>query len=193
MKLRISDYIAIISSAGVIFWIISDFFGGMIQFLFTGYVLLIVPAVLLYSFSLVHTAISTIRKGLGRNRVKLVAHLFVFAAVVTFTLYLYTDILRSKRILTASMYDDFSSYHLVFRADNTCEHVLLSAFGATQRFRGKYVRKDDTILFIEIPYSDDKFIPRRMLIDRQQKALFLEEEPGKFPARKGILNYFKIE
>ena len=190
-RFKIFDIVALVSTIGIILWIISDFFGGMIIFLLS-YGLVIIPIIITYLVSIIETIFSLITKGVKKNKIKLISHLIVILTIVIITVY-NSDILKSKRVLTATLKDDLSLQTLIFRENGKCENNINGMFGFTEKFKGEYYMKNDTIIFSIKPY-DNNFIPDTILLDRVQKAIFIEKDKlGNFRTEKEWLNHFKIE
>ena len=190
-KISTYDIIAIISAVGLIGWIVTDFYGGMILWLFS-YGLVIIPIILLYSFSLVDTLISLIRKGKKTSKTKLIVHSIVLLTILSFNLY-HSEIFKSKIKMTALLKDDLYHYRLIFRENGDVDNEANGAFGFSQTYHGKYKIENNLIIFSKKPYDND-FIPDTLLIDRNQNALFMEKDAeGKFRTKKEWLNHFEIE
>ena len=192
-KNKISGYdiIAIVSGAGVIGWILSDFFGGMIVFLFT-YGLLIIPTLLLYVFSFFETLISLTRNTQKTNKTRLVAHGIVFLAIITFNVY-HSDLLRSKKVMAAILKDDLYHYRLVFRKNGIVENQVSGMLGFSQTYHGEYKIEDNLIIFSQKPYDND-FLPDTLLLHKEQGAIFIKKnESGAFSTEKEWLNHLEIE
>lgn len=188
---NIKILIAIISTIGIIIWIVTDFFGGMIIH-FLEYPILIITVVILYIFSVIETLVSSIRKGLKKNKIKAMFHSFVLAFIISISIFK-SDILRSERILTATLKDDLHHYTLILRENSNCENRIHGMFGYSKTYRGEYYLQGDTIIFIEKPYDND-FIPDTMIINREHQAVFKEkDELGAFIQEKEWLNHFEIE
>lgn len=185
------DIVAIISGLGIIGWIVSDFFGGMILFL-VAYSIIIIPIILLYIVSFIETTISLIRKGKQTNKIKLTAHLVVILTIVLFNLF-NSGTFKSKRILTAILKDDLYHYRLVFRENGDVENQAIGAFGFSKTYYGKYKIEKDLIIFSKKPYDND-FIPDTLLLDKEQNAIFLtKDKNGQFSNKKEWLNHFELE
>ena len=185
------DIIAVISTLGIIGWVVSDFFGGMILILLTLYVIL-VPIIILYLFSFTELIISLIKKEKKTSIIKLTSHLLVLLTIIIFNLY-HSDFFKSKRILTAILKDDLYHYRLVFRENGVVENQANGVFGYSKIYYGKYKFEEDFIIFTKIPYDND-FLPDTVLLDRKQNAIFLtKDENGQFSKNKVWLNHFEIE
>jgi hypothetical protein len=186
-KIKRFDIVAIISTIGMIGWLVTDFFGGMIIYLLS-YGLLIIPIIILYLISIVET----LRNWKSRSKIKILFHFTVILTIIFLNLY-HSDILKSKRVMTATLKDDLFYYTLIFRKNGTCENNISGFMGFSQTFKGKYITKGDTIIFKKKPYNND-FIPDTLLVDKNEKAIFIEkEENGKFRRTKEWLNHFEIE
>lgn len=185
------DIIAIISTLGILAWMLTDYFGGMIIYLLA-YGLIIIPIIILYIISFGNTIISLAKRGFNQNRIKVVFHGLVVLAI--FLNYVFqSDILKSKRVLTATLKDDQFHYTLVFRENGTCENEIFGIFGFQEVFHGKYKFQGDTIIFSKKPY-DNNFIPDTLLIDRKENAIFInKDKQGKFSTTKEWLNHFEIQ
>lgn len=190
-KFSINDGIAILSSVGLLMWIISDFFGGMIIWLFT-LIIIIIPIIILYLYSITETIISIIRKGKKTSKIKLTAHGIVLVSILAFNLH-HSEIFKSERILTAVLKDDLCHLRLVFRKNNTVENQINGFLGYSEKIYGKYKIQNDLIIFNQKPYDND-FIPDTLLIDFKQHALFMSKDKfGVFQTKKVWLNHFEIE
>lgn len=190
-KLSVYDIIAIISAVGLIGWIITDFFGGMILWALS-YGVIIIPIFLLYILSITDTVVSLIRKGKQTSKIKLIAHGIVLFSIFAFNLY-HSEVFKSERIMTAVLKDDLYHYRLILRKNGNVENQTNGMFGFSQTFHGKYKIENDLIIFSEKPYDND-FIPDTLLIDKEQDALFMGKDSyGKFQTEKEWLNHFEIE
>lgn len=183
--------IAIISTLGILCWLVTDFFGGMFIF-FLSYALIILPVLLLYVISFINTLISAIRKGIKQNKIKIISHLLLLIAILIINL-LQSELVKPKRILTATLKDDLFRYTLIFRENGNCENEVYGVFGFHETIKGKYKLNGDTILFIKKPY-DNNFIPDTLLIDKKANAIFIKKDAkGNFQAKKEWLNHFEIK
>jgi hypothetical protein len=190
-KNKILDVIAIISTLGIVAWMITDFFGGMVIFLFS-YGLIILPFVILYIFSFISTIILLIIKGFKKNRIKALSHIFLILIIIAFNIF-QSEIFKSKIILKAILKDDQYNYTLIFRENNKCDNIVNGIFGYKEVFHGKYELKGDTIIFLKKPY-DNNFIPDTIFINKKEKAIFiLKDSTGNFSITKEWLNHFEIE
>ena len=185
------DIVAIISAVGLIGWIITDFFGGMIIW-FLSYGVIVASIVLLFIFSFLDTLISLIRKGIGVSKIKLTAHVTVLLVILGFNLY-HSELFKSKSIITAVLKDDLFYYRLIFRENGNVENQINGFFGFTETFHGEYKIERDLIIFSKKPYDND-FIPDTLLIDKSQNALFMQKDTnGNFQNEKNWLNHFEIQ
>ena len=192
-KIRLSffEVVAILSATGLIGWIITDFFGGMVLYLIA-YWIIVFPIILLYVVSFVETLISLIMNGSRKNKTKLVAHGTVILVIILFNLY-HSELFRPKRILTATLRDDLYHYTLIFRENGRVENRASGIFGFSETFNGTYLIQGDKIIFTKKPYDND-FIPDTLLIDKTQGAIFMEKDKdGEFIRTKQFLNHFEIE
>src|SRR5690606_41577638 len=94
---------AILSTLGIFCWIITDFFGGMFLYLFT-FGIFIVPLIVLYIISLGDTLLSTVKRGIKANKVKVIFHASPLLLIILFNL-CQSDVFRSITILTATLRD----------------------------------------------------------------------------------------
>ena len=188
---KIFNVLAVVSTTGILGWMLTDYFGGMIIYLFS-YGHIIIPIIILYVVSLVDTFISAVNKGMKQNKIKLLFHELVLLVIILTNLF-QSDLFKSKRIMTATLKDDLFYYTLVFRADGTCENQVSGMFGFQEVFDGKYQFYGDTIVFTKKPYDND-FIPDTMLINKKEKAIFInKDQHGQFDATKEWLNHFEIQ
>jgi hypothetical protein len=185
------DIIAVISTLGILIWTVTDYFGGMFIFLLS-YGLIIIPIIILYIISFGDTVISLTKTGFKQNKIKVIFHGLVLLAIIL-TNIIQSDLLKSKRILTATLKDDLFYYTLVFRENGSCENQVSGIFGFQKVYHGKYKFQGDTIIFSINPYDND-FIPDTLLIDRNEKAIFInKDKQGNFSTTKEWLNHFEIQ
>jgi len=190
-KQKAYNIIAVISTLGIIAWLVTDYFGGMFIYLLS-YGLIIIPIIILYIVSFGDTFISLIKRGFKQNKIKVIFHGLVISTIIL-TNILQSDLLKSKRILTATFKDDQFYYTLVFRENGICENQVSGIFGFQEVFHGKYRFQGDTIIFSKKPY-DNNFIPDTLLIDRKEKVIFInKDKEGDFSTTKEWLNYFEIQ
>lgn len=190
-KFSFFNVIAIVSSVGIVAWIITDFFGGMMLWLFS-YWFVFLPIILLYIGSFFESAVTVIRDGKKRNEIKLYSHLSVIGVILLFNLY-HSEVFKAKSILTATLKDDLYHYTLIFRENGKVENHASGIFGYTETFEGDYFIVGDTIIFTKKPY-DNNFIPDTLLLDKSAKAIFIEkDEHEQFVTEKKWLNHFEID
>lgn len=188
-KVLILNIIAIVSALGIIAWIISDFAGGMILFLFA-YPHLIISIIILYLFSAIQTVVSILKK--KASRINMISHSAVVVLIIIFNLY-NSDLIKSERLITATLKDDLVLLTLVFRKDGSCENRVVGMFGFSKTYRGEYVMKGDTIIFKKKPHVNN-FIPDTLLLVREDSAIYMEKDStGNFITTKEWLNHFKIQ
>lgn len=189
--LNLKTIIALISTLGMIKWFMGEFHGGMF-IRFISYPTFYSIILCLYIFSLIETFISLIRKGFRKNMIKVFLHSFVilsFAGIFSFQ----SEVFQSRKILSATLYDDLFNYTLILRENGDCETDINGMFGYHQTHKGNYYLKGDTIFFTKIPYDTNNFIPDTLLIDYSENAIFLNRNSnGNFDRKKEWLNYFEI-
>lgn len=182
--------IAIASTLGVLCWVISDFYGGMVIYILS-YSFIIIPMILFYFLSLIETIISLAKTGLNNNKVKLISHGLLVAITATIILF-QSEVFKSKQVLSATLKDDLFHYTLVFREDGSCENQTQGFLGFEETIHGQYQFSGDTIIFKKKPY-DNNFIPDTLLIDRDKNVIFKERDKnGKFANKVEWLNHFDI-
>lgn len=185
------DIIAVISTLGILCWLTTDLWGGMLICLLTLWII-IVPIIILYIVSFGDTLISIIKRGFVKNQIKAFSHGFVILTILSFNLF-QSELFKSKRILVATLKDDLSFHTLVFRENGTCENEISGIVGFHEVYHGRYTFSGDTIIFQKKPYNND-FIPDTLLIDNNVKAIFIgKDKDGHFNRTKGYLNHFKIQ
>lgn len=190
-KQIISDIIAIISTVGIIFWLMTDLNGGMIIY-FLSYGVIILPIIILYLISVFQTIISLFIKGINGNKIKILSHFFVILFAIGLFVY-DSDIFRPNNILSAKMNDDLFYYTLVFRENNNCEMNIEGMFGYKDKIKGNYYFKGDTIIFTKVPYRNGSFIPDTILIDKKLNSIFIKRDSIKnFERTKDRSNSFYI-
>lgn len=182
--------IVIVSTASMIAWLISDFFGGMIIFLNLG-APLIIPLVIIYLITLIITFIKVIISGISSNLIIFCVHSLGLSLILISILY-HSELLKSKIILEATLLDDLSSITLILRESGSFETIMLGMFGVEDRIYGDYKIRNDTIFFMDHPYDND-FIPDTLAIDMQDSAIYFnKDEIGDFSREKSFVNYFEI-
>jgi hypothetical protein len=185
------NIIAVISTLGILAWMVTDYFGGMFIYLLS-YGVIIIPIIILYIISFGDTVISLAKRGFKQNKIKVIFHGLVILTIIL-TIIIQSDLLKSKRILTATLKDDQFYYTLVFRENGSCDNQVSGIFGFQEVFHGIYRFQGDTIIFSKKPY-DNNFIPDTLLIDRKEKAIFInKDKEGNFSTTKEWLNHFEIQ
>lgn len=191
IKLTCYDIVAIIAGLGIIGWLISDFFGGMMLMLLV-YAIIVIPVLLLYIFSFIDTVLSLIRRGEQTSKTKLAAHAVVILSIIAFNAY-HSELFRSERVMSAILKDDQFHYRLVFRKNGVVENQVNGFLGFSDTYYGKYKIENDLIIFSKKPYDND-FIPDTLFLDKENKAIFITiEKNGQFSTKKEWLNHFEIE
>ena len=187
---KIFKYLTVISSIGFIAWIISDFFGGMIIHLVMLW-WLIIPIVILFGITLIISTVLIIREGLKNNKLITITHGLSLLVILLFFLY-NSELLKSKKVLDASLIDDLSRIDLIFRENGNFETNVSGMFGYSERIKGKYLIRNDSIIFLDKPYTND-FIPDTVIIDNNKRAIFFRKNKnGEFSREKSFVNYFEI-
>src|SRR5690606_29344023 len=203
----IRNLIAIISTIGIIIWIITDFYGGMFIYLLL-YPFLIIPIILLYVFFFFESLVLLMNSVIKKILIKIVFHFSLLLFIIIFYLYIVfhsslifiiiilnlmnSYVFKSKKILSATLKDDHYYYNLVFRENGEVENNINGMFGYSEQITGKYKIKGDTIIFTKVPYDND-FIPDTLLIDKVQNAIFMyKDKNGKFIREKQFLNHLEI-
>ncbi|PKQ61979.1 hypothetical protein BZG02_13645 [Labilibaculum filiforme] len=195
MKLKsllrtILKYLTVISSIGFMAWLISDFFGGMIIHLVMLW-WLIIPIVILFGITLLISIILIIKEGIKNNKLISISHALSLLVILLFFLY-NSELLKSNKVMDASLIDDLSRIDLIFRENGTFETNVSGMFGYSEKIRGKYILKNDSIIFLNKPYSND-FIPDTVLIDNDKNSIFFRKnKDGEFNREKSFVNYFEI-
>ena len=188
---KISDILAVISSIGIIAWIISDFYGGMIIWTIS-YWYIIFPLAIIYIISFLDTLTNILKHSLSKNRIQAASHFTVLIIIIAFNIY-HSEILKSKAVISATLNDDLYHYTLVFRENGICENNITGMFGFQEKFEGEYTMNGDTIILTKIPYDNDNFLPDTLLIDNKDNALyFIKDQNGNFKREKEYLSYLEI-
>lgn len=187
MKKILPSLMALIGSAGVIYLIISDYYGGMFIHLLS-YGMILLPLLGIYFVSVIFTLRSIAKEGIRKNKLHvaiLSLPVILFLASCVYD----AEFHKSPRVLTAELKDDLFYYTLIFREDGSCEHDISGFLAYEEVIKGKYYFKGDTIIFTKKPYDND-FIPDTILIDRVENRLFLQRDSlGNFNKER---NYFDI-
>ncbi|MBD1431587.1 hypothetical protein H8B06_02020 [Sphingobacterium sp. DN00404] len=169
---------------------LTDFHGGMIIYFFS-YSVLIIPIVFLAFASFIETVISSIRKGIKPNRIKIIAHSILILTIIAYNVY-ESELFSSKGVLVATLKDDLFRYTLIFKENGNCEHKIDGMLGYKENIKGKYRFIGDTIVFDIKPYTNN-FLPDTLLINRNQGAIFIsKDKDGNFSNKKEWLNHFEI-
>ncbi|KAA3617858.1 MAG: hypothetical protein D8M58_00070 [Calditrichaeota bacterium] len=188
-KITVFEALSIISSVGMICWIISDYFGGMILNLIA-YNGIFLVVILLYFISIIETIISLIRKKI--NRIKIFSHSTFLLGIIIFNLH-NSELIKSERIMTATLKDDLSHHTLIFRENGDCENRVDGMLGLYIKYEGRFTMNLDTIIFSIKPY-DNSFIPDTILFSEQDSAIYIEkDQEGNFRKTKEWLNHFKVQ
>lgn len=186
----IYNIIAVISTLGILAWMVTGYFGGMIFFLLE-YAQIIVSIIILYILSFIETLTSFALKGIKQNKIKIFFHGLVILTIIL-TIIFQSELLKSRRIFTAMQKDDQYYSTLVFRENGTCEYEVFGVFFIHEVLHGEYKFQADSIIFTKNP-CDNNSIPDTLLIDRKQKAIFMyKDKQGKFDTEKEWLNHFEI-
>lgn len=189
-KLPFAKGTAIISGLGILAWLVTDFYGGMVLY-FLSYWWIIFPIILLYLFSLCATIVSLFKHGIKKNMVRFLSHGAVLIGILLYNLH-DSELFKSDKILTATLHDDLFNYTLILRNNGECENNISGIFGYHQVYKGEYTFRQDTIVFLRKPYDND-FIPDTLLMDRRMGALFIEKDSsGLFVKEKSPFNHFEI-
>lgn len=181
----------IIGIIGVILWNIMDYLNGYS-------IVVVLGTFIFYSVLGITTIVGTIyhllSEGFKINDTLIGAYAFlIFFIPAIFLSDRIIELFKSPAVVKAAMYDDLFSYHLTLRENGSCEATVIGMFGFTQKFHGAYSMKGDTIIFSKIPYDKENFIPERILLDRDQNAIFIvKDEKGDFSREKTWLNHFKL-
>lgn len=173
MRSFLSTLMAVIGSAGVIYLIIADYYGGMFIHMLS-YGIILLPLLGIYFVSLMSTLISVIKAGVKENM------LHVFIVSLPIILFLASCIYdaefhKSSKILTAEFKEDLFYCKLIFRENGDCVHEIAGFLGYEEVIKGKYYLKGDTIIFTKKPY-DNNFLPDTILIDREENKLILQRD-----------------
>jgi hypothetical protein len=189
-KLKLTDILAIVAAVGILIWMITNFYGGMMIWLIS-YPLIVFPLIVLYIVSIINMLIAFGKNGIKHNKVKSISHGTVILAIIVMCIY-NSELFKSKRIITATLYDDLFQYTLILRANGKCENEVYG-LGFSEKFSGSYRLKGDTIIFSRVPYDNKGFIPDTILIDKKEGAIFTERDTiGNFRRVKEFMNHFKI-
>jgi len=191
MKGKLLILLSILSTLTVIGWMITEFYGGMVIYMIMHW-WIIVPLIIIYSITFVITLITIIRKGIKSNKLLFCTHTFGVLMIIIFSLY-QSELFKSRILLDATMVDDLSSINLVLRENGKFETTTNGMFGFTDKISGKYLKQNDTVIFLKKPYSND-FIPDKVLIDKQDSAIYFKRNSkGEFSREKTFVNYFRID
>lgn len=148
--------------------------------------------VVLYITSLAETLVNWLRKGIEYVKVRVIVHFTVFLGFIAFNIH-NSEILRSDRVLTATLRDDLFHYTLVFRKNGKVETHENGFLGYSQVHFGKYRFEEGLIIFNEKPYDND-FIPDSVFLDLNQNAIFITKDSSNtFSREKVWLNHFEID
>lgn len=188
-RLKVLEAIAILSTSAISIMAIMIYLNNAI--VLSLFYMVTIPILLVYIFSIIETIISLIIGGLKSAKVRLLAHLST-VLIIALLLFISSDIVKGKSILTARLYDDLFNYTLIFREGGNCEMNIIGIFGYQKDIKGSYYQKGDTIIFTKKPYEND-FIPDTILINRGEGGIFLYRDSlGYFTRKKDRSSYFEI-
>jgi len=190
MKRKLLIILSVFSTLGVLSWIITDFFGGMVIY-FIMYKWIVLTFIFTYVLTILITIISIIIKGIKPNKVLLFNHVIGILLITVFCLY-QTELFKSRIILDATLEDDLSSINIVLRENGHFNTTSMGMLGSKELMSGKYLIKKDTLVFIDKPYLND-FIPAKVLIDRKDSAIFFRKQAnGEFSHEKMFAAFFNL-
>jgi hypothetical protein len=191
MLRKVLNTLSVVSTLAMLGWLLSDFFGGMVIYLIMlGWFLGI--ALIVYVLTLIITIVLTIKSGVEANKISFYTHLVGLFMIGLFALNS-SEVLKSRKVLEASLEDDLNVIELILRKNGHFETISTGMFGVTDQISGKYIIRKDTIVFLSAPYDND-FIPTKVLIDRKDSAIFFKKDVhGEFSREKGFSVYFRID
>ena len=190
MKQKILSFLSIISTLSVVTLLVLDFYGGFFIYLLS-YTWVFIPLLIIYVITGILTLISLFNLGIKRNTSALFIYSIGIICIVLFTFY-HSELFRSKIILDATLHDDLSNINIKLRENGKFSSTTSGMFGYVDRISGRYIYKNDTIIFLDKPYSND-FIPDTVIIDKADSAIYFNREKnGEFKRKKTFVNYFEI-
>lgn len=191
MKGKSLIILSVISTLIVIGWMITDLFGGMVIYLIM-YSWIIIPMVIVYVITFLISLVKIMQIGIKPNRILFYTHTFGLLTIIGFNLY-QSELLKSRILLDATLVDDLSSINLVLRENGQFETTSNGMFGFTEKISGKYKKNNDTIIFLDKPYSND-YIPDKVIVDKQDSAIYFKRNfNGEISKEKTFVNYFRID
>jgi hypothetical protein len=191
MKGKLLIILSILSILTVTGWLITEFYGGIVIYIIM-YWWIIAPLIIIYAITFLITFIKIIRNGIKSNKFLFYTHTLGVLMIIIFSLY-QSELFKSRILLDATMVDDLNSINLVLRENGKFETTTNGMFGFTDKISGKYLKHNDTIIFLKRPYSND-FIPGKVLIDKQDSAIYFKRDSkGGFSREKTFVNYFRID
>ena len=105
----------------------------------------------------------------------------------------HSELFKANRLITATLFDDFSNETLILRENGEFEKNTSSIFFAYREHSGKFEIKQDTLIILD-PDDNNYFLPDTMLIVPEDRAIYIERNPdGSFRTEKEWLNHYKIE
>jgi len=191
MKGKSLIILSVISTLIVIGWMITDLYSGMVIYLIM-YSWIIIPMIIVYVITFLISLIKIMQLGIKPNRILFYTHTFGLLTIIGFNLY-QSELLKSRILLDATLVDDLSSINLVLRENGQFETTTNGMFGFTEKISGKYKKNNDTIIFLDKPYSND-YIPDKVVVDRQDSAIYFKRNfNGEISRVKTFVNYFRID
>ena len=170
---------------------ITDLYSGMVIYLIM-YSWIIIPMIIVYVITFLISLIKIMQLGIKPNRILFYTHTFGLLTIIGFNLY-QSELLKSRILLDATLVDDLSSINLVLRENGQFETTTNGMFGFTEKISGKYKKNNDTIIFLDKPYSND-YIPDKVVVDRQDSAIYFKRNfNGEISRVKTFVNYFRID
>lgn len=189
IKIKDYDWVALIGAIGMIWWLSTSFYGGMVIHLL-GYPYLVLPIFFAYVISILEVMVHVGRKRI--SQIKIISHLLVLLGIISLSIY-NSELLKAEIMISARLNDDLSAFRLILREDNSFENHVYGIFGLHEVFKGDFVIRDDTLIFFDPPYDND-FFPDTLLIIPEDSAIYIERNPnGTFRTEKEWLNHYKIE
>lgn len=182
--------LSIISILVVIVWIISDYFGGLVFHLLM-YFWIIFPSLIVYIVSGIITIIKSIKFGIKNNKILLAIHTIALISILVYNIY-ESELFKSRILIDSILLHNYSRINIKLREGGHFNTSYLGIDAYKTKFSGKYILKNDTLIFLDRHYYND-YIPDTVLINKIDSVIyFKKDKSGKFIKAICHINYIKI-
>jgi hypothetical protein len=125
---------------------------------------------------------------ISRKSIKTIYSGMIILGILSLTILMNSEFIKSKKLLEAKLMDDLSAIDLILREDNSFEVISSSPF-TEKKYIGKYIIQKNKIIFLNTPFAND-FIPDTVTIIENKIILRFDNEG--IP-NTDFANYFDIK